>query len=82
MPPADKGEVPRQWDRRKDSSCRLTPLSRAAPRRFITESPEASLKRVGTDHLDPLMCPHGADTRRRSSRRTSSSSGRGRCGGS
>ena len=62
MPPADKGEVPRQWDRRKDSSCRLTPLSRAAPRRFITESPEASLKRVGTDHLDPLMCPHGADT--------------------
>ena len=30
--------------------------------RFITESPEASLKRVGTDILDLLMGPHGVDS--------------------
>ncbi|HEX8200983.1 MAG TPA: aldo/keto reductase [Isosphaeraceae bacterium] len=30
-------------------------------RRAITESLEGSLKRVGTDHFDILMCPHGAD---------------------
>ena len=29
-------------------------------RRVITESLEASLKRVGTDHFDTVMCPHGA----------------------
>jgi aryl-alcohol dehydrogenase-like predicted oxidoreductase len=27
----------------------------------IVESVEGSLKRVGTDHFDLLMCPHGAD---------------------
>lgn len=32
----------------------------AAFRRVITESLEASLKRVGTDHFDTVMCPHGA----------------------
>ena len=31
-------------------------------RRFITESLEASLKRVGTDYFDILMCPHGANS--------------------
>ena len=31
-------------------------------RRFIIESIEASLKRVGTDYFDSLMCPHGANT--------------------
>lgn len=31
-------------------------------RRFITESLEASLKRVGTDHFDIVMCPHGANS--------------------
>jgi aryl-alcohol dehydrogenase-like predicted oxidoreductase len=30
-------------------------------RRAIEESLEGSLKRVGTDHFDILMCPHGAD---------------------
>ncbi len=30
-------------------------------RRTIVESIEGSLKRVGTDHFDLLMCPHGAD---------------------
>ena len=30
-------------------------------RRVIVESLEGSLKRVGTDHFDLLMCPHGAD---------------------
>jgi aryl-alcohol dehydrogenase-like predicted oxidoreductase len=30
-------------------------------RRFIAESLEGSLKRVGTDHFDVLLCPHGAD---------------------
>jgi aryl-alcohol dehydrogenase-like predicted oxidoreductase len=30
-------------------------------RRTITESLEGSLKRVGTDHFDLLMCPHGAN---------------------
>lgn len=30
-------------------------------RKTITESIEGSLKRVGTDHFDILMCPHGAD---------------------
>jgi aryl-alcohol dehydrogenase-like predicted oxidoreductase len=29
-------------------------------RRVIRESVEGSLKRVGTDHFDVLMCPHGA----------------------
>lgn len=29
-------------------------------RQFIIESVEASLKRVGTDYFDILMCPHGA----------------------
>ncbi|HTE20371.1 MAG TPA: aldo/keto reductase, partial [Armatimonadota bacterium] len=31
-------------------------------RRFITESLEGSLKRLGTDHVDIMMCPHGATT--------------------
>lgn len=31
-------------------------------RKTIVESLEGSLKRVGTDHFDVLMCPHGADT--------------------
>ncbi len=31
-------------------------------RKCITDSLEASLKRVGTDHFDLLMCPHGANT--------------------
>lgn len=31
-------------------------------RRVITESLEASLKRVGTDYFDIMMCPHGANT--------------------
>ena len=31
-------------------------------RRFISQSLEGSLKRVGTDHFDIVMCPHGADT--------------------
>ncbi len=31
-------------------------------RKYITESLEGSLKRVGTDHFDLLMCPHGANT--------------------
>jgi aryl-alcohol dehydrogenase-like predicted oxidoreductase len=30
-------------------------------RRFIAASLEGSLKRVGTDHFDVLLCPHGAD---------------------
>ena len=30
-------------------------------RRAIVESIEGSLNRVGTDHFDLLMCPHGAD---------------------
>jgi aryl-alcohol dehydrogenase-like predicted oxidoreductase len=30
-------------------------------RKTITESIEGSLRRVGTDHFDMLMCPHGAD---------------------
>jgi aryl-alcohol dehydrogenase-like predicted oxidoreductase len=30
-------------------------------RRAIVESIDGSLKRVGTDHFDLLMCPHGAD---------------------
>lgn len=30
-------------------------------RRCISESLEGSLKRVGTDHFDLLMCPHGAN---------------------
>lgn len=29
-------------------------------RRFMNESLEGSLKRVGTDHFDTVMCPHGA----------------------
>ncbi len=31
-------------------------------RKFITESLEASLKRVGTDYFDIVMCPHGANS--------------------
>jgi aryl-alcohol dehydrogenase-like predicted oxidoreductase len=31
-------------------------------RQCITDSLEGSLKRVGTDHFDLLMCPHGANT--------------------
>jgi aryl-alcohol dehydrogenase-like predicted oxidoreductase len=31
-------------------------------RTYILESVEGSLKRVGTDHFDLLMCPHGANT--------------------
>ncbi len=31
-------------------------------RKCITDSLEGSLKRVGTDHFDLLMCPHGANT--------------------
>jgi aryl-alcohol dehydrogenase-like predicted oxidoreductase len=34
----------------------------AAYRKFIMDSIEGSLKRVGTDHFDLLMCPHGACT--------------------
>jgi aryl-alcohol dehydrogenase-like predicted oxidoreductase len=30
-------------------------------KKTITESLEGSLRRVGTDHFDILMCPHGAD---------------------
>src|SRR5262249_47948594 len=30
-------------------------------RRFIAQSLEGSLKRLGTDHVDVLLCPHGAD---------------------
>src|SRR5262249_4309982 len=33
-----------------------------ALRKIIVDSLEGSLKRVGTDHFDLLMCPHGADT--------------------
>jgi aryl-alcohol dehydrogenase-like predicted oxidoreductase len=33
-----------------------------AIRKVIVESLEGSLGRVGTDHFDLLMCPHGADT--------------------
>jgi aryl-alcohol dehydrogenase-like predicted oxidoreductase len=29
-------------------------------RKVITDSLDASLKRVGTDHFDTVMCPHGA----------------------
>ena len=31
-------------------------------RRYIATSLEGSLKRVGTDHFDILMCPHGANS--------------------
>ncbi|MDQ2711349.1 MAG: aldo/keto reductase [Acidobacteriota bacterium] len=31
-------------------------------RQCITDSLEGSLKRIGTDHFDLLMCPHGANT--------------------
>jgi aryl-alcohol dehydrogenase-like predicted oxidoreductase len=31
-------------------------------RKFITESLEASLKRVGMDYFDIVMCPHGANS--------------------
>jgi aryl-alcohol dehydrogenase-like predicted oxidoreductase len=31
-------------------------------RKFITESLEASLKRVGVDYFDIMMCPHGANS--------------------
>ncbi len=31
-------------------------------RRFITESLEVSLKRLGTDYFDIVMCPHGANS--------------------
>jgi aryl-alcohol dehydrogenase-like predicted oxidoreductase len=31
-------------------------------KQIILESIDASLKRIGTDHLDIMMCPHGANT--------------------
>jgi aryl-alcohol dehydrogenase-like predicted oxidoreductase len=31
-------------------------------RQLIVDSVDQSLKRIGTDHLDLLMCPHGAST--------------------
>jgi aryl-alcohol dehydrogenase-like predicted oxidoreductase len=31
-------------------------------RKFIVDSLEASLKRVGTDYFDIMMCPHGANS--------------------
>ena len=31
-------------------------------KKFIVQSVEESLKRVGTDYFDILMCPHGADS--------------------
>ena len=31
-------------------------------RRLILDSIDGSLKRLGTDHLDLMMCPHGANT--------------------
>jgi aryl-alcohol dehydrogenase-like predicted oxidoreductase len=34
----------------------------AGLKRAIIESVEGSLQRVGTDHFDIVMCPHGADT--------------------
>jgi aryl-alcohol dehydrogenase-like predicted oxidoreductase len=34
----------------------------AEVRRFITESLEGSLKRVGTDYFDIVLCPHGANS--------------------
>jgi aryl-alcohol dehydrogenase-like predicted oxidoreductase len=37
-------------------------------KRFIIETVEGSLKRVGTDHFDVVMCPHGADTAEDASR--------------
>jgi aryl-alcohol dehydrogenase-like predicted oxidoreductase len=36
--------------------------SRPELRQCIVDSVEGSLKRVGTDHFDLLMCPHGANT--------------------
>ena len=33
--------------------------SRKELRQCILDSVEGSLKRVGTDHFDLLMCPHG-----------------------
>ena len=33
-------------------------------RQVVLDSVEGSLKRLGTDHLDLLMCPHGANTPR------------------
>ncbi|MFO0907532.1 MAG: aldo/keto reductase [Isosphaeraceae bacterium] len=33
----------------------------ASLRAFVRETLEGSLKRVGTDHFDIVMCPHGAD---------------------
>ena len=32
-------------------------------RQTVIESVEGTLRRLGTDHLDTLMCPHGASTR-------------------
>ena len=42
---------------------RVRRAGRGQPRaaQVIIESLEGSLKRVGTDHFDILMCPHGAD---------------------
>jgi aryl-alcohol dehydrogenase-like predicted oxidoreductase len=31
-------------------------------RRYVVESLEGSLKRIGTEHFDILMCPHGANS--------------------
>jgi len=36
--------------------------TRSELRQCIIDSLEGSLKRVGTDHFDLLMCPHGANT--------------------
>ena len=38
--------------------------SRPELRQCIVDSLEGSLKRVGTDHFDLLMCPHGANIAR------------------
>jgi len=34
----------------------------AALRQYILDSLHGSLERIGTDHFDTLMCPHGANT--------------------
>src|SRR5207248_7794253 len=33
-----------------------------ALRRYMADSLDGSLRRVGTDHFDIVMCPHGANT--------------------
>lgn len=44
----------RDYRHRVEGSLRL--------RKIITDSIEGSLKRVGTDHFDLMMCPHGASS--------------------